>query len=372
MASYRIYARDSGFNRVAEVDDYQELTYIQRMNGVGSWRITVPQGGNGATHLTWRSGIEIVRDGMTLLSGPVGVRQRLKDGRRNRLEIGGPDDLQWIADRVVLPVPSGPPYSASAHDDRSGIAETVMKAYVDYHAGSNANAQRRVSGLTIQADAASGASVSARGRFSNLLEVLAGIALVGGDLGFRVVQVGGGIQFQVYVPADKTATVVFSFDLGTLLEIDYSEEAPLANYVIVAGQGEGTARNFSESGESTSIVRYGRKELFKDRRDLVTADLPQAVQEELDAGASRESIRFRPGESIGIAYVDDYVLGDKVTVMIDGEAHQDSIREVEITLTPEDGEVIRPVVGTPARGFASRTFDRLDNLDRRTSNLERR
>lgn len=374
IRSYRIFVRDSGRNRVAEISEYYSLTMTLRFNRVGGWILKANADAAGLSLLTFGGGLVVTRNGTTILSGPLRRRVRVWDVKEDSLVASGPDDLIWITDRLALPVVTGPPYTASAYDVRTAVAETAIKQYVDFNAGPSANSQRRVSGLTIQATAGTGASVTGRARFVNLLELIQELALAGGGLGFRVVPSGTNLEFQVYTPADKTATVFFSETFGNLESFDYDDLAPEMNYVIVAGGGEGTARVFEEMGDSASIIKYGRIEMFRDRRDTSdAAELRQTGNEELDDKAQHIHLKTKVLDTDAIAFGTDYNLGDRVTVMVDGVAFAETVREVKITLTPDKGEEIEPVICTPSAGeMPLRVLADLRNYKSRLSLVERR
>lgn len=375
MPTYQIYVRDAGRNRIAEIDDWQRLDLVPRFNRPGSWVLDLDRSVAEDKGLdVFGRGIIVVRDGTTLLSGPIRRLERRWDASQDRLLVSGPDDLIWLTRRLALPEAPAQTYATDAYDVRTGAAETIMKEYVNLNAGPGAAGSRQVPGLTIEADAASGTTVTGRGRFQPLLQLLQELALAGGDLGYRVVQSGTDLEFRVYTPTDKTATAIFSAGLGNLLAYTYSQEAPDANYIIAGGSGEGNARTIEERGDSSSITTYGRIESFLDRRDISSAsELRQAIEAELDERADRTTLSITPIDTEALAYLDGYTLGDKVTVVVGSTTIQDVVREVHLVLTPDGGEVVTPVIGTPgAQRENLRFFDGLDRADRRIRNLERR
>jgi hypothetical protein len=406
---YKIYVRDANLNRVAEVDDFNSLDLVLRFNSPSSWVLNLPTDSFAARELIkQRAGIIVVRDGQTILSGMVTNRKRKWEVLGDVTTVSGVDDTVWLARRLAYPVPSGPPYTTAEHDVRTDKAETVMRQYVDYNAGPNARSERRVPRLTLAVDQGRGKTVTGRARFDVLIDLLSSLALAGGDLGFRIVQVGQNLEFQVYQPTDKTKTAIFSPLLGNLREFEYSSDDAEANYVIVGGQGEGTARTFVERGDSTSITKYGRIESFLDRRDTTDdTELNQAIDEELAQKAEKMSLSISPIDTEQLKFGREYGLGDKVSVVITHpneiiemeevyyflnffqvgpfynerlkkiqekiDVIQDVVREVKISITPE-GETIQPSVGTPESLSSSilGIFDTVKKLKRRISNLERR
>jgi hypothetical protein len=364
-----MFARDASLRRVAEIDDFTKAEIVQRFNGTGAWLLDVPARLAGLFDFT--SGVVFVRDGRTVMSGPVTGLQRVRDESRDALTVSGPDDNCWLDRRLVLPVPSGPPYP-TAYDVRRGAAETVLRGYVEANAGPAARPERRVPGLMLAADLLRGGTVTGRGRFQTLHELLRPLALAGGDLGYRIVQQGNGLEFSVFAPTDRTRTAIFSEGLGNLAGFSYEAHAAEANYIIVGGQGVGATRTIVERGDSSSIVAYGRVEVFKDRRDTDDpVELQQAIDEELAERADRVGLSIAPVDTEGLRFGVDYDLGDRVTVMVDGTPVRDLLREVTFRLGA-DGETVTPTVGTPSHpGAVLGIFEQLRRLRSRVSGLER-
>jgi hypothetical protein len=371
----KIKARNSALRREGEIDDFLRFTMLLRFNRTSSWTLEVDAQSPAAALLDITGGIIVERDGFVLLSGPVLSRRSINAGGRRTITYAGVDDTAALEVRLALPVPAGPPYTAVEYDDKSGPAETVLRHYVDRNLGPGATVERRLPYLTFPADLGRGTSVRGRGRFHMLLELLQPLALAGGDLGFRIVQVDNALEFQVYVPADRTRTAVFSEEFGNLAGHDYSQTRPVANYVYVGGQGEGTARAVVEGGDAASITTFGRREQFRDRRDLdTTATLEQARTEALAETQAETALSISPIDTAAVSYGRDYRLGDRVTVVIEGEAVKDVVREVVLTLSLDRGEELTPVVGTPGarapRDLA--LFAKQERQDRRLSKIERR
>ncbi|WP_209121504.1 siphovirus ReqiPepy6 Gp37-like family protein [Alkalihalobacillus sp. BA299] len=404
---YEIYVRNVNLKRIAPVEDYQSLELVMRFNAAGSWTLTIPTDSKAAKELIKpKAGIIVKKDGQMIFSGPVKSRNRKWDIDEDTVTISGRDDLIHLQN-LALPVPGGPPYT-SAYDVRTGVAETVIREYIDYNIGINARSERKVPGLILAEDLGRGKNVTGRARMHPLIDLVSSLALKGGDLGFRIVQKENNLEFQVYQPTDKTKTVVFSPLLGNLIDFDYSSEDAEANYVIVGGGGEGAERTFVERGDSTSITKYGRIESFKDRRDTVdTTELNGSLDEELLAKAEKTSLSISPIDMEGITFGKDYNLGDKVSVVITQpnevvdietvyyflsefqsvpieqerirkiqekiDVIQDVVREVKISITPER-ETITPNIGTPESlsKAVPGIFDEVKKLRRRISNLERR
>jgi hypothetical protein len=406
---YKTYVRDSRLNRVAEIEDYIKLDFIPRFNSPGSWLLEIPTNTKAAKELTKpKAGIIVKRGNQTVFSGPALNTKRNWNKDEDKMTVSGSDDLVHLYRNLLYPVPSGPPYTSNDYDVRTGATETVMKEYIKANIGVNARPERKVPLLTVEVDKGLGKTVTGRARFHNIVEKFRELALAGGDLGFRVVQVGKELQFQVFQPTDKSKNVFFSPLLGNLLDFEYGIENPEANYVIVGGGGEGTARKLLEKGNSASISKNGRVETFIDRRDTTdTFELQQSLDEELKSKSEKTSLSISPIDTERIAFGKDYILGDKVSVVLTQpnevvdeeklnyflstfqttsvgsqrvreiqeklEIITDVIREVRITISPE-GERISPVIGTPdsLSHPIFGLFDKMKKMNKRLNHLERR
>ena len=406
MSKYTLYVRDQYLNRVAEIENYQSLTLKPQFNLVGTWALTLPMNSSAAIELVKpKSGIIVVRDGITIFSGPVMQKQRKWSKDEDTLTINGYDDNVVLQHYIAFPTQIGPPYNAD-YDVRTGPAESVMKQYVDANIGSGAQSNRKQN-ITIETDQARGSTVRGNARFNTLLDLCGTLSLAGGGLGFKVVQNGNGLQFQVYQPTDKTTSVIFSPLLGNLIDFDYTETSAQANYIIAGGTGQGASRTTVESGDSISIATYGRIEEFLDQRDTTDpTQLQQAVDAELSQKANQINLSMTAVDTDGMSFIHDYNLGDKVTaILTQPEIIQESdelsyflslyqsesitiekIREIqtvsnvitdvvrEVTITiDQNGETINPVIGSPDSTVRPglNIFSKIKQINKRLINLER-
>lgn len=404
---YRIYIRDQYLNKVGELTDFTKLELLPRFNAVGSFALDLPTDSFAARELVKpRAGIIVVRDGQAIFSGQVTSRKRQFDSNGDMLTLAGRDDMVHLARQLAYPVPSGPPYNSQDYDVKTGIAETVMKQYVDANIGPSARPERQK--LAIGLDTGLGSVITGRARFHNLLDFLVSLAIQGGGLGFRVVQVDKSLEFQVYQPEDKTRTALFSPLLGNVSGFDYSSDDPEANVIIVGGTGEGMARIIWQGEWNESITKFGRVETFLDRRDTSDlSELDKAINEEFTNKAEKVSLNFTPIDTPSLSFGRDYGLGDKVSVVLTQpgevvtedivyrfvslyqsvktthefirktqnkfEVVRDVVREVKITID-SNGETIQPTVGNvdSHSNVAFGIFDKMTKAFRRIGNLERR
>jgi len=375
-----VFLRDPNYNIIAQVEDFAKLTVIARFNDVGSFLLEGADVGDAAQYYAEGYGVVIYRNGVFLLSGLFASLDFNGTEDQDLFSGGGLDDNVVIRDALAFPEPFGN-FSSQAYDIRSGAAESIVYQYVDVNLGPGSDPVRRKGGFSLATDLGRGSVVNEQARFENLMDLINGILIKGGDtLGWRVVQtVAGGLQFQVYECADRSATAIFSRELGNLQTFEYSRDAPTQNHIVCGGSGEDVARVFRQGSDATSIATWNRRiEVFRDRRDtddILTLD--QTIDEELSTGADKTGLKLNPIDTDSVAFKTDYDLGDIVTVEVKGVEIQEKIREIQLTYTPDGAETIEPVVSTPGNFNVSTTFGalrdaRVRELRRALSRLERR
>ena len=356
--------------RVLEVADWTSLTVSQKFNQPDTWILELPSDTDAA--LLFRQpgyGLVVDTGGSVLLSGPASRWKLAQEPSGGTLTVSGMSDDVWLARRLALPDPDGN-FATAEFDVRTGLAGTVIRQYVDANAGLSAQLDRQV--LQVAADQAEGTTVTGRARFDQLDQLVSALALAGGDLGWKVTDVAGDLVFDVFVPADRSATAVFSVDLGNLAGFSLDTTAPSGTYVYVGGDGDGVARTFVETQDGTAVGQWGRIEQFADGgRSDATSELEQVAAEVLAQAAQPAALAVRPIDTDAMTFGVDYELGDLVTVEVGGVPIVEKIREVTVRFD-ETGRRVVPKVQPPGAaqtlelvGAIARTQRRLDGLERR-------
>jgi hypothetical protein len=366
MSRWDLYVTDRYGTRQALVDPYESAEIVARVNDVSTWTLTLPTdtaAGKVFTTDTFAR-FEVVLDAAVWRSGPATNIKRAVEIDGDTLTVSGVDDTVWLARRLAHPQPASaaPPYATTAYDVHTGTVAQVVAQLVDVNAGPGAVAARRVPGLTVPTPTPAGPTITAQARWNNLLtlcqDTVRPYALM-----FDVVD----LAFRVYPTQDRG--VVFSAGLETLAGWAMTTEAATANYVVVAGQGEGTARTIREQAATDSITTWGRVEAFVDQRQTAdVAQLDKAATEALASGVKPVTVVFSPIDTPAQAFGHDWALGDTVTVVAGGLTVVDQVREVHVTLD-DAGATVTPSVGQAAGDLA--LFRALAGLDRRVRQLER-
>lgn len=297
----------------------------------------------------------------TIMSGPWTKPVRTRSGDQRTFSVSGVDDCQLLADTIAHPQPSAsfPPYGQLQDVRGPGAAETIIKQFVNVNCGPGAVAARRRFGLSIEPDLVRGLSVVGIGDWTKQLDVLIQSLAQAGGVGYRVIQTDApGLQFQVFVPFDRTSTVVFGVELGNTNGYSYSLQRPAGNYVYALGAGTGISRSIHEGEDPVSVGAYGRIETVSDQSG--TADpavLEQAIATQLASSAEQFSATVTALDTKAHSWAPvaadpttAYDLGDEVSVLIEEVQFAETITEIVATFSADKGSVIAPIVGTPLLG----------------------
>jgi len=211
-----------------------------------------------------------------------------------------------------------------------------------------------------------------------------------------------GLRFNYRQPRRNETSVIFSESLGNLGSYKYEFTQPEATEVTCAGQGEATLRWFTTGRQLHNDYQYGLKEKFADRRDVQFGDegppntLPSVTLVPNSAGAPNPApappvgsppdinydnmknelddavdvvlredgpiinLEIEILESQTTRYFEDYFVGDWVTVRLGASDIPGQITDVSVTLTRDEGEVIKGTVGTQAVGTDFFVFDSIN------------
>lgn len=360
------YPLTASFERLGQLDAFTKFELALAFNKVLGWYVEMDADSDQAALMQQADYISAVlaETGETLWTGA--LRRMNYESEKNQFTFYGVDSL-WLKDRRALPVTSGPPYSSSEYDVRTGAAETIIKNYVKYNAGSLAKADRIIPGLTIETDATLGSTLTGRARFDNLTDFICAIGLAA-NLGVRVLDG----EFQVWQPQDLSASVRFSDITDTLGTYEFEIGHPEANYLYGAGAGAGTSQSFYEKGDSASITQYGRIESYMNQgRTTVAAEIDAALDAELQKKSGAAWFKFTIVETPDREIWKDFWLGDMVSVEIQGQSYITRLCELTITVNADKTVNLRPTfVYNGSFVPAARLNDSLVLLGQRIARLE--
>lgn len=320
-----------------------------RWCGVGEWTLTLPQSHGMVPELLTKGSGLIVRGPRpegngVLFSGPTLVPSRKRDIKNpdGTLTFKGVTDDVLLEDALAFPSPgvADPAAQTAANDVLTGAAETLMRQYVSRNLVPGVAPAGRIRGfrsfLALSgADETRGAVLTKSPRFQNLLELLqeiatgsSNVALPGG-IGFRVVQVDESLEFQVVSVRDQRDTVRLDINNGTITSEEVQEQGPSLTDAIVLGQGEGVDRQVVRRHDALGETNWHRPiERVFDRRDTNdVVELEQKGDEELLTATGGVSVKLVPADDQTMRYGFDWIEGDWVTAVVNGQETDSVITE---------------------------------------------
>lgn len=320
---------------------------VLRCNNYSTWSLVVD--GNNPRSQRFQPGWGIRAFdpfGNQILSGPAtGIETVVSgDNKTRALNITGVSDDIYLSDSLVIP---NPQEGATANSDlwkAKGPAETVMRRLVNEQIGPAAPDDYRVDRLIVSTDQGRGEDVSVSERFTNILEILQEQS---GDLLFGIRQDGHDLRFWVDTQRDYTKTVRLTRHNGAIGEYRTEYTAPEATEAIVGGVGSGATRKMWRVANDPG--RWGRRVTkFVDRQSTSDEnELQQAAETELENKGEQASVTFDANEIKRLQYGRDFVVGDKITIDLDGSLIQDTLQVVEMSWD-ETGRSMKMQVGPTA------------------------
>ncbi|WP_236241170.1 siphovirus ReqiPepy6 Gp37-like family protein [Streptomyces sp. CC228A] len=366
------------------LDDWTSLDVTQRFNEPGSGSIQLVAHPYVMEQLQPGRRLVVIRDGAVWMAGPVEVPQQYSwgvgsGGERppGTVTVYLSDDLARVAGYLTWPDPAAA-WSAqpdTARQITSTNAETIIRTLISENCGPAAAAARQIPNFALATAAGVGTTTSVTTRFEGLLAACRRVAIDGGNLGFRTRQTSSQIEFEVYAPQDLTATARFSEGLGNLRALTYKQSAPTVTHALVTGSEQATPRTYVEVADSTAASTWWRVEQLVNGTadDDTNGELSQDGTEALAEGAQPVELSTETVDTADLRAGRDYGLGDQVTVVLPtGLEVADIVRSIRLQATPETGEYVTSLVGSPEATSDPQMVRLVRELGRRLGRLEAR
>lgn len=381
----RVYVRSSTLERLGQVDDYVSLVVVPRYNAIGAITMEISADSGKAPLLIENNGLIIkTATGDTVLSGTIRTvdwSRSASDAGSGKLTIGVVSDEEVLARYTCWPSPAAAigSQTASVYKVDTASTETGMRDLVNLNAGPGALAFRKHPLLTLATNGLHGPALTREvNQFDNLLTVLTDIAGAAG-LGFRVIQVGSHLQFQVYDPIDHSGTARFSFGLGNLLDANYTTTPPTCTRAIVVAGGSTSPRVCKVYDRSDPLFPDLTLEQFVDQTSVdsasvdLVAQMDQAGAEALTNGAGQGSLAITPVDIPLLRYGRDYGVGDTVAAQLRGGTwYTDVVREVTLNSSVSDMSVKATVGGGTGDNLVARIYTYIAQVKKDIGRLKTR
>jgi len=230
-------------------------------------------------------------------------------------------------------------------------AETIMKSLFNQNIGSSATTANgrfldgRITGATASATTGAGTSLTISVAQMNLLQALQRVQLsAGGDFAL-VYTAPATFTFTWYtgqLGTDRSASVVFSIDNGTIGKLVIrTARIDDVTAVVVAGQGEGSARAIVTRPASLP-TGLDLREGYADARNQKTTAEYQALGDMVLSNATRQrsAVDAVVLQSDALRYGRDYFFGDLVGVYTGSATVTRKIAQIELSLSQQGAESI--------------------------------
>lgn len=339
---YHAIIRDASGQSVATITNWRDLRFSHVINGLGAFALELNAGSYDADLFELDGKLEVYRSNLALgipkyleFEGLIRAFERrfTSDGHDTfQIEGRGPND--FLERRIVA-------YNAgSAGAEKTGVAESVMKEYVDENAGPGATvlngrlAAGVTTGLSIETDGAAGSSWTGARAYRNLLEVMQEIGAAT-EFDFDIVGIGDGLyEFRTYEGqrgSDRTTAgldhttglnaagnipVIFSLGFGNMrLPVYRDSRLNESNRIFLLGEGAEAEREIYVANDALAQADspVNLRETSRDARNEVTAGLTSKGAEALAEYKRRQSLSLTFRSTLATQYGRDFFKGDLVT-----------------------------------------------------------
>lgn len=364
--------------------DWADLDATIRFNEPASGSVDLPAHPYVMDQLQPGNRLVVVRDGGIWMAGPMEIPQDYSWGiggtgeaPPGKVRVNFSDDLARPAGYLTWADPAAA-WSAQPDTARQILnanAEGIIRTLVTENCGPGALAARQIPNFGLAALAGVGTTTSVNTRFEGLLAACRRVAIDGGGLGFRTRQTATQIQFEVYAPVDRTATARFAEGLGNLRAVTYKQSAPTVTHALVTGSDQATPRTYVEVADPAAAAAWWRVEqLVNGTADNDTnGELTQDGNEALAGGAAPVELATVTVDTEDLKADRDYGLGDRVTVVLPtGLEVADLVRSIHLQATPNSGEYVTSLIGSPEATSDPQMVRLVRELGRRLGRLEAR
>lgn len=332
--------------------DWVNCTVVQKLNAKGTFTAQIVGEGRAASRIV--PGCRLyVRDpdagAYSVLITTI-ERSMTSKGILN-LNLSGVDELAALAQRITYPSPDRAADQQTVEDyyTDSGSCGQIICSMVLRNMGAVSLDTRRWFGLVVD-EADVGGQGDVKTRFKPLLDEAATVANLGKARMVCHYQPDRKIHFTVEAVTDRTRSMVFRQETGTLGDWTVSLTAPETTAFVLGGKGDLRERLVGEYAIADEDTWGWRSEKFKDQTDAedrAALDKAGAKEVELMAGSAsvNMTVNERPNAN-GKAkvYGRDYRIGDIVTARLGGATYTDQVQQAEI-VWDEKGRSTKLTVG---------------------------
>lgn len=316
-----IYIYNQSLEKIGVIDDYETIIWATRYYEPGDFEIKIPAGSQNIELLEKDNYLVRYDDEAVMIIEKLTIVTDIENG--NYILTSG-RCLKSILDRRVI----------WKQQKYSGTPENCVRSILTRNLISPEEPERRIDNFVLGEAKGFTGSIEAQYTGSNVLDVVIEICKAAG-LGFKIILENGQFKFVLYKGADRSykqdinLPVIFSPDNDNIINTNYTEEKTYyKNVALVAGEGEGSARKYADTGTAIGLQR---RELFIDARDITSgaeeetgpvltdeeynAVLTQRGAEKLTEVAITQTFEGTVDTEVLYKFKEDFFLGDIVTAV---------------------------------------------------------
>lgn len=334
---FRCDLYDKNRNWIAPVGSFVNVDGTVRFDDTSEFELTVK-----ASHrrlgemLTPGTRMRLQLRNETLIEGPIRTHAGSGPGTSTTFTFGVEDNFRILKNFLIYQVPGGTmaQQSGAYNYTQTGDAETVFKDIVRLNAG------RGMEPIIIATNLHRGGTITSSARMATIFNELFPL-LESKGLGATVKATPAGLVIDVYEPG--TYPNKLSEQSRIIRKWTYALHAPDVTQVVVAGQGQGTARTFIEQRDQLRQDLWGdRIEVLRDARDAALLDTYyERAAETLFENAGFASLKVKLAETgnFKLGGPNGLKVGQRVTAVVaDGRIEvNDILREIEFSWDAESG-----------------------------------
>jgi hypothetical protein len=265
--------KDSQFIQIAQIDDYQQISFEHNLYKAGTFTITINYNIPNA---------KLFKKGLFIQFGnnkfDFGVIEKItnsigSNGKGSELiNIIGYDARYLFKRRIIKNLNSNDKWAMT---DK---AEMCIRSLVYSEAGAGAETARQlpIANAIPTSENAIGKEYSVSESYTNLYDVLCTIATQG-EIGWAVTFENNELSLEVYAGENKSSSVFFSTDYESLSKGEFTDSnESFANSVYIGGKGTGSERDLFEGaiddGSGNEPSSLDRFEAFDNQSSMTTEE----------------------------------------------------------------------------------------------------
>lgn len=341
-----IWILDRSFTKLAIVDDYESLIWVDRYNTPGEFEIYARADAKSLEFLKKENILINTESEHGMIIESIRVTTDVEEG--SKTIVTGRSLESILGRRIVWKMT----------DFNNVSLQSAIERLLNENAINPSDTNRKIPNLIFESStdtAITDLKLSLQVTGDNLLDTIEAICEVE-HLGFKITISNDKFVFKLYSGQDrsfkqsKNTYVIFSSNFDNLISSEfYESDVEYKNVTLVAGEDEGEDRKTLEVGTASGL---DRKELYTDARDIQSKDeegeeipleeyyarLKQRGNEKLAECKKKTTFEGKCDPYESFVYKEDFFLGDVVQVRNEyGKEGRARITEFTMTHNTSDG-----------------------------------